>query len=347
LKVSLLSSPTADKINVKTKRFLRIISALERSGIDGNFHFFNTRQQLIHILQVEQPDLVFCVDYYTRGDANEPVNIHQILEDLNVPYIGSSPDALELVLSKSELKKKWLHNHVSTPSYFVVREADSQYRKAGILDKAINYPYILKPDREGNSRGLDANSIVFNRTALESKLKELLVTYEEVLIEKYLGTYPDIREYTVAMIGNSGNWLLMPARVILKKKKKFRMITTRDKDDHLTRAIPVIDDELKKRLIAESERAFKVSGVRDYSRCDMIFADGELYAIEVNGQPMIPDKWFDECARGLKLDTDQCISAIFLSGLMRNMREGKVNIQVPEGLRDSLPPRIYTQLTAA
>ena len=346
MKVSLLSSPRANQISNKTKRLQRIISALERSGIDGNFHFFDTKKQLQQILQAEKPDLVFCVDYYTRGDANEPENIHQILEDLQVPYIGSDPAALELVLSKSELKKKWLHNHVSTPPYFVVQKSDSPNRKMKILDKAVDYPYILKPDREGNSRGLDANSIVFNRMTLESKLKELLAAYEEVLIEKYLGTCPDIREYTVAMIGNRGNWLLMPARVILKQKKKFRMITTRDKEDHLTRAVPVLDEDMRKRIMAESERAFEVAGVRDYSRCDMIFADGELFAIEINGQPMIPDKWFEECARGLKLDTDQCINAIFLAGLMRNIKEGKINIQIPSGLRGVLPAEIFERLTS-
>ena len=64
-----------------------------------------------------------------------------------------------------------------------------------------SFPYILKPDMEGNSRGLDESSIVFNKTEMLAKTNELLKIYEGILVEEYLGDHPDLREFTVAMIG--------------------------------------------------------------------------------------------------------------------------------------------------
>ncbi|MGV8025263.1 MAG: hypothetical protein AB2L18_01745 [Anaerolineaceae bacterium] len=345
MKVLLLSCTKADQIKVKTEQFQKIVSALDHSGIIGLFHFFQTKRELINMLQKEQPDIVFSTDYYTRDDFYNRLNIHKILDDLQVPYIGSNPKALELVLSKTELKKKWILQDIPTPSFFTVRKSGSQVLGLENLIQATDYPYILKPDHEGNSRGLDANSIVFDQISLQSKLRELLEIYDEIIIEKYLGMYSDMREFTVAMIGNGQRKLLMPARIILKKKKNLRIITTTDKEDHLTQAIQVSNKTLSKRLIKISEKAFETAGVSDYSRCDIILANKQLFAIEINGQPMIPDKWFEECAKGVQLNTNQYISAIVLSGLVRNSRKRKKNLQVPPLLREFLPTKVFRKLT--
>lgn len=345
MKVILLSCTKADQIKIKRERFHRMIVALDHCGIIGRFYFFHTKRQLINILQTEKPDIALSTDYYTRGDSNERLNIHKILGEMQIPYIGSDPKALELVLSKTDLKKKWIFQDVPTPSFFTIRKSGSRVLGSENLIQAVDYPYILKPDREGNSRGLDTSSIVFDQNSLESKLNELLETYNEVLIEKYLGNCSDIREYTVAMIGNGYHRLLMPARIILNQKKKTRIITTKDKNNHLTRALPVANQEIRKRLIQISERAFDVAGVHDYSRCDMILADGKFFAIEINGQPMIPDKWFNECAKGCQLSIDQYINAILLSGLVRNNHKRRNNLPIPTKLRKLLPAKVFRDLT--
>ncbi|MHC1739963.1 MAG: hypothetical protein AB9897_02510 [Anaerolineaceae bacterium] len=261
---------------------------------------------------------------------------------MHIPYVGSSPSVLDLVISKSELKAEWCLNNVSTPAFFQVSKAAAQIFGLDILiQEAIDFPYILKPDREGNSRGLDESSIVFDKSTLKSKLGNLLRSYEEVLIEKYLGTASDLREFTVAMIGNNKNKLLMPAEITLKQKKGVRIITTQDKDDHLTQATCVVEKSLLEKLVTFAERAFEVSGVRDYSRCDLLMADGHLYAIEINGQPMIPDKWFEICASGVGLNSTQYINAIFLAGIERNIKEGKTNLTIPHQMRQILPTAIF------
>ena len=187
--------------------------------------------------------------------------------------------------------------------------------------------------------------IVFTRPALVRQVEELLGAYDEILVEQYLGRYTDIREFTIALIGSVDQAILMPCEIVLKTTKQYRIVTTRDKDEHHTRALPVNHLGLRgQALIDFSRQAFSLAGVRDYSRCDVIFAGGQLYAIEINGQPMVPDKWFEACTRGVGLGGAVYLNAIFLAGICRNIREGRLRAGIPDDMRIVVPPGIYQLL---
>ena len=344
MKVLIVYSPATGHEDADRARFSKILSTLDNDGIIGKLLPVKEKQQLLIALQDEQPDIVFSASYYVEDEFNEKRNIHTVLETLQIPYIGSAPEVLELVLSKSDLKKKWQTDHVNTPGYFLVNKGDSLKI---FIDNQIahtNYPFILKPDREGNSRGLNESSIVFDQMELASKLTALFESYDTVMVERYLGLLPGMKEFTVAMIGNGDQKLLMPARIVLKNKKKIRIVTTQDKETHNTKAIPVEDDEIKERIIALAEKAFTSAGVRDYSRCDIILAEGNLFAIEINGQPMIPDKWFESCAEFAGFTGTQYINAIILAGIVRNIYMGVQNLQIPFGLKKSIPIPVFEKI---
>jgi len=168
---------------------------------------------------------------------------------------------------------------------------------------------------------------VYSEDRLVTKAKALLKFYNQILVERYLGAAPDFREYTIALIGNGQRSLLLPARIKLKVMHKPRIVTTQDKDRHNTFAIPMRKPEIRDRLVAFGRQAFASVGVRDYARLDVMYANGKFYAIEINGQPMIPDKWFEACAQGVGLNTAQYINAIFFAGLQRNIHAGYLNLE--------------------
>ena len=345
MKVLLLSCLGEGCLSIKGERFYdRMIKALSSAGLEGSYHPLYTKAQLLNILHLEQPDIVYCADHHTTGDSGEPISIQAILDEVHIPYIGSTSETLDLVLSKSNLKAKWRLNNLPTPPFALVRKSDSKSIAFETIFQSTSYPYILKPNREGNSRGLFESSIIFDQISLESNLVELFKHYDEILVEKYLGSSPDFQEFTVAMIGNNHCRLLMPAELTLKQKKTHRIITTEDKEKHNTKATPVIEMELKREIISLAERAFDIAGVLDYSRCDVIFAGGHLYAIEINGQPMIPDKWFEVCASGIGLDSTQYLNAIFLAGIVRNNHQGKSNLTIPLKMNQHLPKSVLDVL---
>jgi len=301
-------------------------------------------KEIEQVLATVQPDLVYCANYTIQNVTREDVSIQQYLLDRKIAYIGSLPESLELVLSKSRLKRKWRQDEVATPSFFTLEMVGVKIKGLETVFQEGQYPYILKPDREGNSRGLDENSVVNNPAELEEKAHDLMQKYRFVLVEKFLGRSRDLHEYTVAMIGNGKNRLLMPAEIRLKVPKRVRVITTRDKDEHMTQAEPVRDPLLKERLSRFAGQAFDSAQVRDYARCDLLMADNRLYAIEINGLPMIPDLWFEVCARGASLDAGQYLNAIVAAGLIRAKRQGKINADIPRRMLEKLPESVISRL---
>lgn len=330
---------------IDKKRFQKLIKTLKKGGIEARYHTLETKQSLLALLEQKQPDLVYCANYYVLDEDNRLTNAHALIDEFGICRVGSAVDALELVLSKSALKQQWVRDHIATPRFFVLSKENGQVSGLETALKSADYPYILKPDREGNSRGLDSSSIVFNAENLYSKAQALLTQYKQVMVEKFLGEESDLHEYTVAMIGSGEQKLLLPAEIRLKTRKRLRIVTTADKDQHRTQAVAVRDKALYKKLTSFASKAFASAGVRDYARLDVLSVKGELFAIEINGLSMIPDKWFEECSRSIRMQGDQYLNAIFLSSIVREGAEGN-QIQVPTQMKQALPGSIFAALGA-
>lgn len=292
-----------------------------------------------------RPELVFSTEYHTFEDPRGATNINGWLDAMGYSYIGSPETVLELVLSKADLKAAWRRAGVRTPwSFLVKRLGNGSVAGWDGISAAREFPYIIKPSGEGNSRGIGEDSVVFTRQEMLAVIENRLEMFDELLVERFLGCYEDIREFTVSMIGSGNRMLLMPAEIKLKVSKEVRVITTSDKDDHLTQAQPVLQAELKQALSAFAGSALRVAGVRDYARCDIILAGDNLYAIEINGQPMVPDKWFGSGAWGAGMDESQYLNAILLAGLSRCSRKDS-RLSIPEQMSQALPETIFSYIT--
>ena len=321
MKLLIFNRPKVGREQMDAMRFKKMLNALKTGGLSVEYFAIQTEVDLERIVNKQEPDLVYSANYFINDKAGKKISIHKLLKQKGIDYVGSSPESLELVLSKIKLKQKWQADGVRTPQFFKLERVGDEIRGLTQVIQNGNYPYILKPDREGNSRGLDQSSIVFDQAGLGKKIGELFASYGTVLVEQFLGNCADVHEYTVAMIGNGSKRLFLPAEIKLKRAKKVRIVTTRDKDEHLTQALPVNDSLLRERLAAFARKAFESAGVRDYSRCDVIMADGKLFAIEINGLPMIPDLWFEVCARGAALDANQYLNAIIAAGMIRTAKK--------------------------
>lgn len=341
MKVLILSSSSVHGKDPAAERLELMADIIGQFDTLGIYRSIQKASQIQPLLTTERPDAVFCASYFISNDmSGEPLNIHRMLDQLGTPYIGADADALELVLSKAALKKRWEQNGINTPKSKLITNAGDLKQGADLK----NFPYLVKPNLEGNSRGLSEKSIVFNPSDLELRVNELIKTFPEVLVEEYLGKYADIREFTIAMIGNGVHKLVMPTEVKLLRKKKYRIITTEDKDQHLTYTSGLPGSFFKEQLIAFAHEAFNVAGMRDYSRCDVIHANNTLFAIEINGQPMVPDLWFENCSKDGGLDKTQYINAILIAGILRNNKQKKRKITIPQKMIDSLPDGVYQKL---
>lgn len=308
------------------KRFGRFTAILGAAGFAAHHAYAENIEHLSELVEHHSPDIVFsCLDHLPEyassappGNAAErrPVNVHAWLEASGIPYVGSPPDVIELALSKAALKEKWSRDGIATPQFRKFIAGEDLSALSG--DTLPPFPCIVKPSDSGNSRGITQDSVVFDMPALREALKRLARDFDGILAEHYLGLYPDFHEITCACIGNGDNRLVMPAEIVFNETRRIHVVTNEDKDEHKTRAEKIARADLRDGAVAFAGLVFASTGVRDYSRCDLVYANGGFWAIEVNGQPMIPDEWFGACALHAGLSEQQYIMAIFRAAMNRS-----------------------------
>jgi D-alanine-D-alanine ligase-like ATP-grasp enzyme len=343
----ILGIPNSEAANPREipDKFAIMIAALAKGGIFARYFNPTNKTELFQILSENPADLVFSSAYGISDEHGKNHIIHEILEDLGLAYIGSGAYTLGLALNKARLKMAWKKNQVHTPTWIYLENRDF---RIGTLEAKLNtfsaFPCIVKPARSGNSRGIDITSVAENAEELRMKVVEILPEFGCILVEEYLGTAEDFQEITVGWIGNGPSGLILPAEITMQLEKEFPVISTLDKEAHLTRVQQLEENAQWGEVVDFSRKAFSVINVRDYARLDIIRAGGRYYAIEINGQPMIPDRWFDACACGVGLNTTQYINAIFLSGIVRIMAQGNKVVKIPPKMHEVVPSKVFAVL---
>jgi len=334
-RVIILSSRWADEGRVESDRlrFGDLAALLSSLGLPAVHRTFASERELRQLLESERPPLAFSAAHRSSPDGTG-ANVHAVFENLRIPYVGSSPETIDLALSKPRLKDLWKKRGILTPDHFVIRR-DSGGGLSGMeaLCSATNYPYFVKPASEGNSRGIGYDSVVHNAAELEAKASAVAEEFGEALVEVFVGG-GGAKEFTVAVVGNGSTALVMPARISFLSAARSGAITVEDKDGHRTCALPIGDAVLSARIEELARVAFCAAGVRDYARGDFILCRDRLYAIEINGQPMMPDRWFAACCAGRGMDARTYPAAVFLAGMTRLESKGLLLAPIPDAMRD-------------
>lgn len=225
-------------------------------------------------------DLVFNIAEGLKGDARES-QIPIFCELLGIPYTHSSPTVHAIKLDKEYTK-------------YLLKGAGI----ANVPGKK-NFPLIVKPNKEGSSKGIMDANVVRNKKELDARVKAISEGIGgEVLVEEYI----DGREFTVAVIGNE------KPRVLPIVEQKFDFLPKgmnkiasyelkwfyEDALKDLTIAYDCpakLSPALQKEIEETSINIYKFLDVRDCARIDYrLDKKGKLYFIEINTIPGInPD----------------------------------------------------------
>ena len=325
------------------ERVAGLVEALSSCGIACTGAIESKPSKIADILDRASPDFAFCTAFRATDDPGRAIHLQDLCARAGVSWIGSGAETLELALSKSRMKERWRAGGVATPDWFTVpRLADGSLGEVQRLEAARGFPYIVKPDAEGNSRGIDAASVVRTPLELYARASSVAEAYGCALVESFLGS-AGAREFTAAIIGN-GERAIVGATEIVKPEGGEWVVTNDAKDGHRTRVEPIANRKLRGKVERFAHRAFMAAGARDYARCDIILEGGRLSAIELNGQPMVPDRWFEACASTAGLDARQYLGAIVLAGMARILEEGQSFMRIPAQLAASLPEAAVKRL---
>ena len=333
-----------DSVVEGLQRSTDMVNILKDVGFDAVFARAESDRQLVKGLMDNSPDIVFCTTAYLPDAAGNPQNTHSTFEALGYPFIGSSSRVVELALSKDKLKKRWMEAGVRTPGYFVISANENVSARAERLESARDYPYIVKPCREGDGRGISESSVVSTPATLGERVAFVNSEYGDAIVEHFFGFEPDYREYSVTLIGTPQRGFVLPIGISYNDDRRTKVMTHEDNASQAIMAVPVEDVDQRRRLERFARDAFIKIEVRDYARCDIIEAGGELFVIDINAQPMVPDRWFEACASGGGMGPKEYPVAIILVAIARLTEEGRRFPPMDDSLRVSLPDEVKKSL---
>lgn len=252
----------------------------------------------VDLVDVEQPnlfsyfrknrvDMVFNIAEGKRGKFRES-EIPAILDYLDIPYTGSNTFSLALALNKALTKKILKAENIPTPRFQVFAKGNEE------LDPGLKFPLIVKPNREGSAKGINASNVVNGKDGLLKKIKEIQQLYkQEVLVEEFI----DGKELTVGILENGKSTILPILEIDFSSCQKsgeyfysWRMKEYQGNEEfglvptfHCPARLDSGTEELVKEIALKTHQAV---GCCDISRTDIrLSKDNIPYVLEINPLP--------------------------------------------------------------
>jgi D-alanine-D-alanine ligase len=297
-----------------------ISSALKKRG--HTVDFVDVEQpNLLSYFRKNRVDMVFNIAEGKCGKFRES-EIPAILDYLDIPYTGSNSFSLALALNKALTKKILKAEDIPTPRFQVFAKENQG------LDPALRFPLIVKPNREGSAKGINASNVVNTIDSLFAKIKETRELYrQEVLVEEYI----DGKELTVGILENGKVTILPILEIDFSTCKmsgeyfySWRMKEFQGNADFglvPTFYCPARLDKGTEELVKEiALKTHQAVGCYDISRTDIrLSRNGIPYVLEINPLPGLnpTESNFPMMAYAAGMKYEDIIEAILMSASER------------------------------
>ena len=269
---------------------------------------------------------VFNIAEYL-DEKNKEGFIPALLDEWNIPHLGSGAEAVANGLDKEKTKKLLNENQIPTPRYFVANRGDFDIKS---LAERIGYPLIVKPSREGGHIGISDDSVVYDDVSLDKAANRIFDNYKQpALVEEYI-TGKGMREFSVGIIDGETR-LFTPVEIDFESMDvKIAILSYEAAEKDLERIKLVPDKIIRDEIIELSNRAFAAVGGCDYSRVDIRMNHTGYYVLEINIMPGLGSRSFlPEGAKAIyALEYSQLIQKLAEDSMKRkkNGRQGSVMV---------------------
>ena len=220
-------------------------------------------------------DVVFPV---LHGEFGESGELQEILEQRNLPFVGSSSKASRLGMDKVATKRVWEKAGLPTPRYQVIKKGEAH-------EKPIE-PCVVKAISSGSSIDVFVckGAAKGAQTGLaDEALQTLLQRHDQVLVEQFI----DGVELTVGLLEENP---LAPIRII-PKSDFFDYHAKYKANDTEHRFDTGLPDAVVKKCQELARLANKEVGAVDLARIDiMLDQHNNPYLLEINTLPGFTSK---------------------------------------------------------
>jgi len=307
-----LADITANQQNVgivlDEKLILKILSKRYRNV---SITEINTENDLKK-LALRKPDLVFSgVKYFYF--AGGIIWLNDYLELHDISYIASNRTALHNEHDKSIAKKIMQKADIRTADFFTTEPGEHQNE----MSIPIAFPLFIKPLTGGDSRGIDANSIVYDFLSFQAKVFDIKRKHN---LRSLAETYLSGKEYSVSILQDHFNENLeaMPIEIVVKKNINGHRILDYDiKENDHEKVIEVSDSKIFNQLSDLSKNAFTALGGKSLGRIDIkMDSRGVPHFIEANLMPGLRKGYFyRSCLLNLNMSYEKMILTVADNGL--------------------------------
>ncbi len=241
--------------------------ALREAGYD--VRVINWGPDILRDLAEANVDLVFNVSSLVEA---------AILEELEMPFVGSDSFTIALAADKSLAKRLWDKAGLPTSPFHVARtEQDCEIFRD---TPPFPYPLFIKPVAGRGSAGITEESVVEDFDQLVKGVRERYRTIgQPVLIERFLRG----REVTQCVLGNEGDVRVLPPLGITYAEGSVTLTFGKKEldDDTFVCPAPLSDEEAK--MMAElAKKAYATLGFKDFGRIDVILTEDGPFLLEAN-----------------------------------------------------------------
>lgn len=256
----------------------RVSEVLRSVGVDVETR--DTDASLIPAILENRPDAVFVT---LHGGAGEDGAIRSVLELLDIPYVGSTPDASRAAFDKPTAKAVIRSVGLHTPqSITLPKETFHDLGAASVLTRIIDclgLPLFVKPARGGSALGASA---VHTAEELPAAMVGCFAYGDTALIERYI----DGTEISVSVIDQGHGPTALPPVEIVPDKGVYDY-AARYTAGHTEFFAPArLTPETAAAAAETAVTAHTALGLRHLSRTDLIVDNtGTPHFLEVNIAP--------------------------------------------------------------
>lgn len=250
-------------------------------------------------------DLVFNIAE-GLGSRNREALIPSLLEIYQIPYTASDAYGMTINLNKYHTNILVKSQGITVPEEVYFKKLDNTVLKK---IRHLGYPFVLKPNSEGGSMGLN---LIHTEAEFLKQATLLINQYGfDLLAEEYI----DGTEITVPIIGNGETAQALGVVSIMHEDGTDISLydnSLKYKDNVINTLEFKFSDIIKQKLLEYSERIHQFFDLRDYSRMDFrVKPNGSIYFLEINTMPSLcRDCSFEQCAKAKGLEYYELVGKI-------------------------------------
>lgn len=248
-----------------------------------------------------RPDVAFIA---LHGRFGEDGTIQGLLELLGIPYTGSGVLASALAMDKIMTKRLLRAEGIPVPQSIDIESRREALKRDLITETAVlDYPVIVKPNRQGSTIGMTK---VEKPENLAAAVEEAFAYDSKILIEKFLRGV----EITVGLLGNEEPTALpiveiVPVKGFYDYEAKYTPGATEEICP--ARITEAVAEEARRMAVA----SHKALGCRGMSRVDIIAGDDGVYVLEINTIPgMTPTSLLPTAAKAAGIEFPQLLDRL-------------------------------------